>query len=234
MRRLLRIGIVTPAVLLLLTGCATRDWVRDLLGQKETRIDQRIAGVEGRVGEQAQRAEGMGSRLSGLETGLGETREAARGARVRADEAYGRAEQASGRAEAAFGRAGEVDSRLTRLWSNRHARDLVETIHIQFGFDRWDLSDGAQSVLVALIKELRQNPRLTVELEGYTDSIGPREYNVQLSHRRVEAVRRYLVEKGIELPRIHSIGLGPLPDNGKREEQEKNRRVTLRLMVPKE
>lgn len=209
MRRVIHIGFLLPALLILAGGCATKDWVRDLLGKKEAETDVRFQGVEGRV----QRVEGMGFQIQKLEASVGE-------ARSRADEAFARAEQ--------------VDGRLTRLWSNRHARDLADTVQVHFGFDRWDLNDTAQTALLSLVKELRENPKLVVDLEGYTDSVGTPEYNVGLSQRRVEAVRRYLVEKGIELPRIHSIGLGHLSDNGKPEEQAKNRRVTLKLMVPKD
>ena len=93
---------------------------------------------------------------------------------------------------------------------------------------------GAQTALLSLVKELRENPKLIVDLEGYTDSVGPREYNVQLSQRRVEAVRRYLVDKGVDMPRIQWIGLGQLPDRGTQEDQAKNRRVTLKMMIPKD
>lgn len=216
----IRIGILMLVLLVLVSGCATKDWVRELLGQKEAGIDQRFGKVEGRIGEGVQRVEGMGFRVQSLETSVGEAGEAARGARARAD--------------AAFTRAEDVDSRLTRLWGNRHARDLVETLHVQFAFDRWDLNDTAQTALLSLVKDLRQNPKLIVDLEGYADSVGSRDYNVQLSQRRVEAVRRFFVEKGVELPRIHWIGLGQLPDRGAPEEQAKNRRVTLKLMLPKD
>lgn len=224
MRQMLRIGVLMPALLILLAGCATKDWVRELLGKKEADIEQRVVTAEGRVN---QRVEGMGFRVQSLETSVGEVGQVAKSARERSEEAFGRA-------DAAFARAEQVDQRLTRLWNNRHARDLVETLHVHFGFDRWDLNDSAQTALLSLVRELRENPKLIVDLEGYTDSVGPQEYNVQLSQRRVEAVRRYLVEKGVELPRIHSIGLGPLPDGGKVPDQEKNRRVTLKLLVPKD
>ena len=135
---------------------------------------------------------------------------------------------AKGRADEAYGRADEVNSRLTRLWGNRHKRDVVETVHVQFGFNRWDLSDGAQTALLQITKELKENPLLTVDLEGYTDQMGPREYNVGLSQRRVESVRRFLVGNGADLSRIYSVGLGPL--NGT-EQAALKRRVTVRLMI---
>jgi peptidoglycan-associated lipoprotein len=136
---------------------------------------------------------------------------------------------AKGRADAAYGRADEVNSRVSRLWSNRHKRDVVETLHVQFGFDRSDLTDGAQTALLAISKELKENPLLSVDLEGYTDQTGPREYNVGLSQRRVESVRRFLVGNGADLSRIYYVGLGPL--NGTKEQPALQRRVTVRMMI---
>ena len=215
MRAAIRIAVV-PAVLLLASGCATKDWVKNLVGQKESEIDQRVntrvGAVEGQVGQQGEKVTWIESELGTVKTQAGE---------------------AKSRADSAYGRADEVNDRLSRLWSSRHKRQLVETVHVQFGFDKWDLSDGAQTALLQIIKELKANPSLTVDLEGYTDPTGPHGYNVGLSQRRVEAVRRYLVEQGTEMPRVHSIGLGPL--NGKSsEERAKQRRVTLRLMLAQE
>ena len=219
MRQGLRLVIVLPAAALLATGCATRDWVRETLGKKEAEFDQRVTSesqrVDKRIGEEAQRVEGMGFRVGKLETGLAETGTIALGARDRAD--------------AAFAKADDVSSRLTRLWSARHERNLVEAVQLRFGFDRWELNDAAQTALLTLITELRENPRLSVDLEGYADPKGTFDYNVALSQRRVEAVRRYLVDKGVALPRIHSVGLGPVLDGGQPDEQK--RRVSVKLMV---
>ena len=227
MGKIVRIGVLAPATLLLAAGCASRDWVREFWSPKEAEIGQRFDKVDGRVSDQAQQVQGVQERVQGLDTSVKEVGAVAKGAQ-------GQAEAAMGRANGAFARADEVDGRLTRLWANRRTRGAAETILVQFGFDRWELSDSAQTTLQTLVKELRGNPKLTVDLQGYTDSIGKPEYNVRLSQRRVEAVRRYLVEQGVELPRIHSIGLGQLSDNGKREDRAKNRRVTLTLMVDSE
>jgi len=139
------------------------------------------------------------------------------------------ARTAKGRADEAYGRADEVNGRLTRLWNGRFKRDVVETLHVQFGFNRSDLSDGAQTALLQITKELKENPQLSVDLEGYTDQSGPREYNVGLSQRRVESVRRFLVGNGADLSRIYYVGLGPLTT--KNEQPALQRRVTVRLMI---
>lgn len=212
MRAVIRLAVV-PAIVLMATGCATKDWVKGLVGQKEAEIDQRVGtrvgAVEGRVGEQ-------GQKVTWIEGELGTVKSTAGDARTRADSAYTRAD--------------EVNDRLSRLWTGRHKRQLVETVHVQFAFDKSDLTDGAQTALVAIVKDLKTNPNLTVDLEGYTDPVGAPAYNVGLSQRRVESVRRYLIEQGTEMPRVHAIGLGPL--NGRStEEHAKQRRVTVRLMV---
>ena len=219
MRGAIRAAVVMPAMALLITGCATKDWVRDMVGKREAEIEQRVGArvgsVEARLGEESQRVtrvEGQvgeaTQRLTGVETQVGQASETAKAARVRAD---------------------EVDGRLTRLWSNRNKRSLVETVHVQFAFDKADLSDAAQTALATIVKELKENPNLTVDLEGFTDQTGARDYNVTLSQRRVESVRRYLIEQGAELPRINSVGLGPV--NGGKEEQAKQRRVTVKMML---
>lgn len=183
------------------SGCATKGWVNELVGKKEAQIDQRFARTEATLAE------------------VGDGAKAAQG---RADAAYGRADAAQGRAE-------EVNSRVSRLWNNRHKRDVVETLHVQFGFDRWDLSDGAQTALLQITRELKENPLLSIDLEGYTDPTGPREYNIGLSQRRVESVRRFLVGNGADLGRIYSVGLGPLTTKG--EQAALQRRVTVRVMI---
>jgi len=233
MRGVTRIVVVPAAVLLLASGCATKNFVRELVGKSEAEIDQRVGKVnekvvtvEGRLGEESQR-------VTKVEGQLGETTQRVAGVETKVGEVGEQAKAAQTKADSAFGRADEVDSRLTRLWTNRNKRQLVETLHVQFGFDKADLTDGAQTALATIVKELRANPALTIELEGYTDPSGPKDYNVTLSQRRVETVRRYLIEHGAELPRIHSVGLGPLP-GGKGDEIAKQRRVTLKLMIAAE
>jgi len=220
--------VVVPAVMLLATGCATKGFVREMVGKSEAELDQRVGkvgervvAVEGRLGEESQR-------VTRVEGQLGETVQRLGTVETKAGEAMTKA-------DSAFNRADEVDNRLSRLWNNRHKRQLVETVHVQFAFDKADLTDGAQTALLAILKELKSNPALTVELEGYTDQAGARDYNIGLSQRRVEAVRRYLIEQGAEMPRVNSVGLGPVNAGAsKGEEAAKQRRVTVKLMIAAE
>lgn len=234
MRHVSRTGVVLSATLLIVaTGCATKGWVREEMTKQEAQVGQRIAqvdervgseaqrvdkrvdSVEGRVSQEAQKTDGMGVRVGTLETSVTSTSEAARGARERADAAMAKAEG--------------VDGRLTRLWNNRYNAKVVETVNVQFGFDRSELDDGAQTTLLGLAKEMQANPGLTVELVGYTDMKGARDYNYTLSQRRVNSVRRFLVEKGVQIGRIQAVGLGALSDRGTPEAQK--RRVAAKLMI---
>ena len=237
MRHVSSTGVLLSATLLIVaTGCATKGWVRQemskqdaqvgqRIGQVDERIgteakrvdtvDKRVDTVEGRVSQEAQKTDGMGVRVGTLETSITSTSEAARGARERADAAMAKAEG--------------VDSRLTKLWSNRYNAKLVETVNVQFGFNRSELDDGAQTTLQGLVKEMQANPGLTVELVGYTDMKGPRDYNYNLSQRRVESVRRFLVERGVQIGRIQAVGLGALSDRATPEAQK--RRVAAKLMI---
>jgi outer membrane protein OmpA-like peptidoglycan-associated protein len=196
-----RIAVLLPALLVVVSGCATKDWVRDLVGKKEVEIG-------GRMDE-------LGNQIKTTDTNLAETTRVARGAGERADGAMAKADGAN--------------SRLTRLWSNRYNQKTVDTVEIYFGFDRADLSDGAQTALVGVVKELQASPTLVVRLGGFTDPKGTRDYNYGLAQRRVEAVRRFLVEKGVELSRVQAIGMGPLEDSGTPESRK--RRVTVTLMA---
>ena len=233
MRRSLEIGVVVLGLALLASGCATKGFVREELGKKEAELQQRIGTVDGRVTSTDQRLEKEGQRIGRVEgdvTGQGQRIEGLTG---RVTMVEGQVVETGGRADAALAKAGQVDERLTRLWSKRHGRNLVDSLDVQFAFDKAELSDGAMTALLTVIKELKQNPALTVDLLGYTDKSGSAEYNLQLSQRRVEAVRRYLITQGVDIPRVHAVGLGPVPKNGAKEDA-KSRKVSIKMMLASE
>jgi outer membrane protein OmpA-like peptidoglycan-associated protein len=247
MRRLFSV-VILVAMILLHSGCASKTWVQDLLDQRDAGIDQRLvridAGIDQRIvriestraaaeRETAERTgkslQAMEERVNSLETLTSDLGRRAEGAGASAEGAQGRAEDAHTRATKAYARAEEVDARLTRLWSGRNARVVVNTLYIEFGFDRASLDDAAKSVLVVLVRELRENPELGLDLEGYTDSKGSLQYNVRLSQRRVDAVRGYLVENGVERHRIKAAARGPSNAPGMPEGRQ--RRVAAKLVV---
>jgi outer membrane protein OmpA-like peptidoglycan-associated protein len=245
------VAILVAALSLVVTGCATKKFVREEVGKSEAKLSADVGRVEGALSEEKTRTAALSDQLGETRTAVqaadgraGEAASLARTAQGRADEAGTKAGQALTRADEALASAGqamtkadETGARLTRLWTNRNKRVPGETVAILFRFDRWDLDDRGQTTLADLARQLQENPSLVVELEGYTDSVGAGAYNVQLSQRRAEAVRRYLVERGVELHRIHSIGLGdvkPAADNATSKGREQNRRVMVRTFAPAE
>jgi outer membrane protein OmpA-like peptidoglycan-associated protein len=194
MVHLMRIGVLLPAALVAVSGCATQDWVRDLMEKKEVEINRRMDGL----GDQIKAAGQL-------------------------------ARDATERADAATNRSESVDARLTRLWSNRYKQKAVDTVEIYFAFDKADLSEGAQLALLGVVKELETSPMLIVQLRGFTDLTGTRDHNYGLAQRRVEAVRHFLEDKGVELSRVQEVGIRTLHERGTPE--DKKRRVSITLMT---
>jgi outer membrane protein OmpA-like peptidoglycan-associated protein len=101
-----------------------------------------------------------------------------------------------------------------------------------FAYDSAELGGGAVEQLQKVATLIRRNPSATFTLEGYTDSFGSDEYNLELSRRRAEAVKAYLVQAlGINPQQITTRGYGKAnlltsPD-ASIEEQEVNRRVVV-------
>jgi outer membrane protein OmpA-like peptidoglycan-associated protein len=101
---------------------------------------------------------------------------------------------------------------------------------VYFDFDRYSLRPEATRVLDEAVTALRENATLRVEIEGHTCSIGTAEYNLALGDRRANAVRDYLVSRGIAADRLRSVSYGeerPKHDNAREETRRLNRRAAL-------
>lgn len=85
---------------------------------------------------------------------------------------------------------------------------IIEIEPILFGFDRAELSKEAITQLDFFVQILSDNEEAKITITGYTDALGPEEYNQQLSLRRAQKVALYFYDKGIEKSRIISIGKG--------------------------
>jgi len=100
---------------------------------------------------------------------------------------------------------------------------------IQFDFDKAELEAEYAGELDTVGEILKTNPKTYIVLAGHTDNVGTDEYNLALSHERVEAVAAYLAERfKIDSRRIETFGYGsasPVASNDTAEGREKNRRV---------
>ncbi|MBV8328360.1 OmpA family protein [Chryseobacterium sp.] len=103
---------------------------------------------------------------------------------------------------------------------------------VNFAFDSSNLTSVAQGNLDKLAKVLSDNPDTNINIYGYTDSVGKDAYNLALSQRRADAVKSYLVGKGITGNRMFTKGEGknmPVASNDTDEGRAKNRRVEFAI-----
>jgi len=104
---------------------------------------------------------------------------------------------------------------------------------VTFEFNKDRLRPDAKTILTWVIGIMQKYPDMQVELAGYTDSIGSAAYNLKLSQKRAEAVKAYLVEKGIDASHIQAKGYGkenPVASNKTDDGREYNRRVELHIL----
>ncbi|MBI5474344.1 MAG: OmpA family protein [Ignavibacteriae bacterium] len=99
---------------------------------------------------------------------------------------------------------------------------------IVFGSGKATIDPASEETLMQAFNTLKDNPAIVVEIRGYTDNVGSRLRNIKLSQQRAEAVRSWLVHKGIDSQRIMAKGFGantPIADNKTPEGRQKNRRI---------
>ena len=101
---------------------------------------------------------------------------------------------------------------------------------ISFALNRTQLQGNAEKLLDGVVRALNKNPRIKLEVRGYTDSIGETEANLQLAEKRAQRVKDYLVERGIASARLSIKALGeanPIASNETLMGRRQNRRVEL-------
>ncbi len=102
-----------------------------------------------------------------------------------------------------------------------------------FDFDKAVLKPEGKAKLDDLTAKLKATALEVIIAIGHTDAVGSSEYNQKLSVRRAEAVKAYLVSKGIEPNRVYTEGKGksqPIASNSTAEGRAKNRRVEIEVV----
>ena len=85
---------------------------------------------------------------------------------------------------------------------------LKITARIHFDFDKYNIRREYIPILNEVVKTLKENEYVKVRIEGFTDIIGPKEYNVKLAQKRARTVKNYLVKHGIPEDKIEIVGFG--------------------------
>jgi OOP family OmpA-OmpF porin len=110
---------------------------------------------------------------------------------------------------------------------------IPELAGIGFELDSARIDAASQPILTRAYQLLRDHPELEVEISGHTSSEGDAERNLSLSLTRAEAVKGYLVQRGIDGKRILTVGHGadlPIADNTREEGRRQNRRIEFRIL----
>ncbi len=111
------------------------------------------------------------------------------------------------------------------------AGEVLVFRNLNFGFDKFDITNEMLPSLEQALTVLQQRPDLDIVCEGHTDGIGSEAYNQALSERRAKSVVDWLVKHGIDSQRIEAVGYGkmkPKYDNATAEGRALNRRVEIR------
>jgi len=218
MKRVIEMTLL--AGVLVLGGCATKKYVAkqtDPISQKINEVDKNQQGTQ--------------KQLEGDEPKISAAAEKAESADTRAGDALGRADAASKKADQVRSDLrNELNERIANIDDYKPAGDVT----VLFKFNSAKLTDDAKQQLDQLGKgQVGSMKRYFVAIQGYTDKIGPVDYNLDLSRRRAEAVQNYLVmQHNVPVYRIQIVGLGkekPLNDEKTKDDRQKNRRVEVMI-----
>ncbi|MEZ4379790.1 MAG: OmpA family protein [Nannocystaceae bacterium] len=109
---------------------------------------------------------------------------------------------------------------------------VIEGIYFEFNSDK--IRKKSEAKLKKAADVLKEFPDIRVEISGHTDNIGDRDVNLDLSRRRAESVRQWLVDNGIDGSRITTRGAGPdepIDTNDTKAGQAKNRRIEFKVLT---
>jgi outer membrane protein OmpA-like peptidoglycan-associated protein len=183
------------------SGCATKKYVRNQvapvsaqLHQFEKKTNDQIAFLNSK---QQSDVSQLNERISTTDQKVAEVGQAAQ-------QAQGSAARAMTEAEANSGKISSLRSDV----ANSMNYQITEKGDVTFGFNKSTLTPDAKVVLDAIAAKVAANPRSQVNLFGFTDPVGGKEFNLALSRRRAWAVQNYLIKQKVPAQSIHIAGLG--------------------------
>ena len=207
------------------SGCATKGYVRQNVTPVQEKLNQ-VSDQVNKVGTDLQKTQ---QDVSKNTQAISATDEKATAADRRAGDAMNRANQANDQGQ----KDDQEIAQLRGVIANLDDYKVSNQATVLFKFNSADLSKEDKEQLDQLASNTGSLKRYFVAVEGYTDTIGDANYNLQLSRRRADAVVVYLsAEKKVPFYQIRTIGLGEnnLVDPGKtREARAKNRRVEVKI-----
>ncbi len=125
-----------------------------------------------------------------------------------------------------------LQAQLNQVLQTRDsARGLIVSMpDVLFDFNKYTLKPEAREKLAKISGIVLAYPDLKLNIEGYTDSIGSDQYNLELSDKRANSVKGYLISQGVKPDNVSSTGFGkadPVADNSTAAGRKLNRRVEM-------
>jgi OmpA-OmpF porin, OOP family len=215
MKRFIEVSMI--ASLLLVGGCATKKYVGEQVDPTNAKLSE--------VDKNQKKTQ---SQLEGDEPKISAADEKATSADNRASDALKNADAASKKSDQVRADLhNELNSRIANLDDYKAAGNVT----VLFKFDSAKLTDDGKGQLDQLASSQGSLKSYFVAIQGFTDSTGSAEHNLELSRRRAEAVQTYLVANhNVPVYRIQIVGLGkdkPVDEGKNRSAREKNRRVEV-------
>jgi outer membrane protein OmpA-like peptidoglycan-associated protein len=111
--------------------------------------------------------------------------------------------------------------------------ESIQLKNVFFVQSKAELKPESYPELDRLVKIMKDNPTIEIELSGHTDNRGSSQANLELSEKRVHAVEAYLLAKGVQPKRINGRGYGgskPIAPSDTEENRQMNRRVEFKIV----
>jgi outer membrane protein OmpA-like peptidoglycan-associated protein len=141
------------------------------------------------------------------------------------------AQGAQAQAAVAAAETQRLAKQLEELQAAQTSRGIVLTLgDVLFDTGRSQLKPGAERSIEQIASFLSEHPERNVQIEGFTDSQGPDEFNMELSQRRADAVAMAIIQRGIDAQRVRAMGYGegfPVASNADAGSRQLNRRVEV-------
>ncbi len=224
MNRFSVMAVMVAGTLPFTVGCATKKYVRN----ETTPIINNVNELDDQTAKNTRDIHDVDSRA---QQGIAQVNNKAAAADQKALAAGQSADQANQNATQASNRVTSLAGTVENLDNYKQVGDTT----VQFGFDKAELTRKDKQTLDDFAAQLQNQRHYIIQVEGYTDSTGPADYNYQLSQRRADAVIQYLATKyNVPAHKIFLIGLGkdnPVAQNTTAHGRAQNRRVDVRLMA---
>ena len=205
------------------SGCATKNYVRNEtapLIDQTNKLDDKASANNRQIKDVDERAQ----------AGIKQAQSAADTATQNAEMATKSAGDANSAADLAVHRADSLESVVKGLDSYKP----VANVSVTFGFDKAVLTKDDREQLDQFAAQFGTAKSYLLEVTGGTDSVGPAQYNYDLSQRRADAVVQYLASKySVPAHRFYLIGIGKdkeVAPNTTAEGRKQNRRVEVQIL----